>query len=127
MPYDQTTSQYVEDDTMGTFVVKVSDTIVKITYLLNMLYSFGNNFNTGLNYSISGVSFDSCYGESIEHNFTDVSDMTRFYADNWYGCLLNKLGFDYSDLFIKFGMPDDIYDSSTTPNDGTFRYQKFAL
>jgi hypothetical protein len=87
----------VEDDTMGTFVVKVSDTIVKNTYLFNMLYSLGyntgfysdsgNNFNTGLNYSISGVSFESCYGESIEHNFTDVSNMPRFNADNWYGCL----------------------------------------
>ena len=137
MPYDQTTSQYVEDDTMGTFVVKVSDTIVKNTYLFNMLYSYGyntgfysdsgNNFNTGLNYSISGVSFDSCYGESIEHNFTDVSDMTRFNADNWYGCLLNKLGFDYSDLFIKFGMPDNIYDSSIAKsNDVKFRYQKIS-
>jgi hypothetical protein len=31
MPYDRTTSQYVEDDTMGTFVVKVSDTVVKNT------------------------------------------------------------------------------------------------
>ncbi len=45
MPYDQTTSQFVEDDTMGTFVVKVSDTIVKNTYLCNRLYSFG--YKTG--------------------------------------------------------------------------------
>jgi hypothetical protein len=31
MPYDNTTSEYVEDDTLGTLVIKVSDQIVKKT------------------------------------------------------------------------------------------------
>ncbi len=54
--------------------------------------------------------------------------MTRFNAGNWYGCLLNKLGFYYSDLFLKFGMPDKvIYDSSIAKsNDVKFRYQNIS-
>ena len=137
MPYDNTTSEYVEDDTLGTLVIKVSDQIVKNTYLYNMLYAFeynegfitgsGTNFNSGLNYSIAGISFHSMYGESIEENFTDPSDMIQYTSDNWTGCLLNKLGFDYSDLFIKFGMPDNIYDSSIAMSSNVkFRYQKVS-
>ncbi len=137
MPYDNTTSEYVEDDTLGTLVIKVSDQIVKNTYLYNMLYAFeykqgfitgsGANFNSGLNYSIAGISFHSMYGESIEENFTDPSDMIQYTSDNWTGCLLNKLGFDYSDLFIKFGMPDNIYDSSIAMSSNVkFRYQKVS-
>jgi hypothetical protein len=137
MPIDNTTSEYVEDDTLGTLVIKVSDQIVKNTYLYNMLYAYeydagfitgsGTNFNSGLNYSIAGISFHSMYGESIEENFTDPSDMIQYTSDNWTGCLLNKLGFDYSDLFIKFGMPDNIYDSSIAMSSNVkFRYQKVS-
>jgi hypothetical protein len=43
MPFDNTTSEYVEDDTLGTLVLKESDQIVKNTYLYNMLYAFEYN------------------------------------------------------------------------------------
>ena len=57
----------------------------------------------------------------------DPSDMIQYTSDNWTGCLLNKLGFDYSDLFIKFGMPDNIYDSSIAMSSNVkFRYQKVS-
>ena len=72
-----------------------------------MLYAFeynqgfitgsGTNFNSGLNYSIAGISFHSMYGESIEENFTDPSDMIQYTSDNWTGCLLNK--WDYKPHF----------------------------
>jgi hypothetical protein len=128
MPYDNTTGDYAKDDSMGALVVKIQDNVVKNVYLFFTLYAFaiktinsfdfqsynnsGNNFNTGLNYSISGLSFHSLYGESIDDNNQDVSDMTLYTTDNWDGCLLNKLGFAYEDLFSKFGLPDNIYDSS---------------
>ena len=84
MPYDPTTGQYAPDDSMGDLVVKLQDSVVKNVYLYNTLYAFamktigaddfqsynnsGNNFNTGLNYSIGGISFHSLYGESIDDN-----------------------------------------------------------
>jgi hypothetical protein len=53
--------------------------------------------------------------------------MIQYTSDDWTGCLLNKLGFDYSDLFIKFGMPDNIYDSSIAMSSNVkFRYQKVS-
>jgi hypothetical protein len=64
----------------------------------------GTNFKSGLNYSIAGISFHSMYGESIDDNFTDPSYMIQYTSDNRTGCLLNKLGFELSDLFIEFGM-----------------------
>jgi len=143
MPYDPTTGQYAPDDSMGDLVVKLQDSVVKNVYLYNTLYAFamktinaddfqsynnsGNNFNTGLNYSIGGISFHSLYGESIDDNAQNVSDMTLYTADNWTGSLLNKLGFAYSDFFTKFGMPDNIYDSSiANSNNPAYRYQKVS-
>jgi hypothetical protein len=35
MPYDNTTSEWVEDDTFGTLVIKVSDQVVNNTYLFS--------------------------------------------------------------------------------------------
>ncbi len=67
------------------------------------------------------------YGESIDDNAQNVSDMTLYTADNWNGCLFNKLGFAYSDFFAKFGMPDNIYDSSiANSNNPSYRYQKVS-
>jgi hypothetical protein len=53
--------------------------------------------------------------------------MTLYTADNWDGCLFNKLGFAYSDFFTKFGVPDAIYDSSiASSNNPAYRYQKVS-
>jgi hypothetical protein len=53
--------------------------------------------------------------------------MTLNTADNWTGCLFNKLGFAYSDFFTKFGVPDAIYDSSiANSNTPAYRYQKVS-
>jgi hypothetical protein len=53
--------------------------------------------------------------------------MTLYTADNWTGCLFNKLGFAYSDFFTKFGVPDAIYDSSiASSNNPAYRYQKVS-
>jgi hypothetical protein len=143
MPCDPTTGDYAPDDSMGDLVVKLQDNVVENVYLFDTLYAFaiqtintvgfqscnssGNNFNTGLNYSIGGISFHSLYGESIDDNSQSVNDMTIYTTDNWDGCLFNKLGFAYSDFFTKFGMPDNIYDSSiansTSP---AYRYQKVS-
>ncbi len=51
--------------------------------------------------------------------------MTLYTTDIWDGCLLNKLGFAYEDLFSKFGLSDNIYDSSiAVSNNPAYRYQK---
>jgi hypothetical protein len=51
--------------------------------------------------------------------------MTLNTADDWDGCLFNKLGFAYSDFFTKFGVPDAIYDSSiANSNNQAYRCQK---
>jgi hypothetical protein len=53
--------------------------------------------------------------------------MIQYTSDSWTGCLLKKLGFDYSDSLIKFGMPDSIYGSSVAMSSNEkFRYQKLT-
>jgi hypothetical protein len=143
MLYDESTGDYAPDDSMGDLVLKLQYDVVKNAYLFNTLYAFaiknidsfdfqsytsnGNNFNTGLNYSIGRISFHSLYGESIDDNAQNVSDITLYTADNWDCCLFNKLGFAVSDFFTKFGLPDNIYDSYiANSNNPAYRYQNVS-
>ena len=127
----------VVQTTMGNWVVKVADTSIKYGYIWKFLdgsntvdadnytiNSIGTNRNYLLNYSIGGISIDSMYGETEEANNT-VDNMTLLTEDNWHNCLLYKLGFQYSDLFPKFGEPTNIYDySKMNSTDPAVRYEK---
>ena len=62
-----------------------------------------------MNYSISGLSFDSVYGEPSNENNTTVDTMTQLTESNWSNSLLYKLGFSYDDLFHRFGLPTNVY------------------
>ena len=127
----------VVQTTIGNWVVKVADTAIKYGYIWKFLdgsntvdadtytiNSIGTNRNYLLNYSIGGISIDSMYGETEEANNT-VDNMTLLTEDNWHNCLLYKLGFQYSDLFPKFGEPTNIYDySKMNSTDPAVRYEK---
>ena len=121
--------------TIGKEVVKVADTRIKNGYLYNLLKAYdsskkqisgdGPNRNYLLNYSISGISFDSVYAEPSNENNTDVTTMTQLMDTNWSNCLLFKLGFSYEDLFHRFGLPTNIYDQSKIKsNNPAVRYEK---
>ena len=128
----------VVQTTIGNWVVKVIDTAIKYGYIWEFMRgshsvskteytinSIGTNKNYLLNYSIGGISIDSMFGETQEANNASMDDMTPLTEDNWYNCLLYKLGFAYEDLFPKFGEPTNIYDySKINSTDPTVRYEK---
>ena len=121
--------------TIGEEVIKVNDTIVKNGYYWKMYDAYdsdnnsvtgdGTNRNSLLNYAIGGVYIHEMYGESSIDNNTDLDNMTLLTDSNWADTLLHKLGFRYTDLFPKFGLPTNIYDyskiNSTNPD---LRYEK---
>ena len=126
--------------TMGNQVVKINDTNVRTGYLFNMLATYyvdnsgtsivptyasdGENQNYLLNYSIGGISFDSMYGEGSDDKFTDFSEMIQMSKDNWTETLFWKLGFDYTDLFPKYGSTTSVYDRSKVGSkDPSIRYE----
>ena len=121
--------------TIGKEVVKVADQKIKNGYLYNLLKVYdsegkhftgnGPNQNYLLNYSISGISFDSVYGEPSNENNTTVETMTQLTESNWSNSLLYKLGFSYDDLFHRFGLPTNVYDQSKIKSkDPSVRYEK---
>ena len=57
------------------------------------------------------------YGESASTNYSSLDDMTLLTQDNWANTLFYKLGFDYDNLFPKFGLPTSIYDHSKVYSD----------
>ena len=120
--------------TMGNLVVKIADNNIKHGYLYNTIRKFDQNSgfiqsdyedtNYGLNYSIGGVSIDSMYGESSSQSSSSLDDMVLLTEDNWGNSLLYKLGFQYRDLFPKFGSSTNIYDySKVGSNDPKLRYE----
>ena len=127
--------------TIGNQVVKVADNKINYGYIWKWLETYnttgtgptqkwllngpGDNENYLLNYSIGGISIDSMYGETTTGNSTSMGDMTLLTEDNWYNCLLYKLGFDYENLFPKFGSTTNIYDYSKINSlDPAVRYEK---
>lgn len=83
-----------------------------------------NNISWGLVYATSGIFIDSFYGEGINENNTTSDQMVLYTPDNWEGCLLNKLGFDYYDLFSKHGSTENIYDYSRVHDPQPSNYTK---
>lgn len=125
--------------TIGNLAVKIGDNRIKNKYLFAMLDKYdssgednkgtidgdGETINYLLNYSISGISIHSLFGEPQEENNTDLDDMVLLDSDNWYGGLLSKLGFEYEDLVPRFGVPDVMYDESIMGStDPSFRYKR---
>ena len=129
--------------TIGNEVVKVADNIIKNGFLFNIVRQFqwgppdtsggttsaylanGPNVNYKLNYAIGGISFHSLWGEGATENNSSLDDMRQITSDNFTGTLLYKLGFNYTDIFPKYGLPTNLYDyskiNSTDPNE---RYRK---
>ena len=125
--------------TIGNFAVKIGDNKIKNKYLFAMLDKYdssggdgngtidgdGETINYLLNYSVSGISIHSLFGESQEQDNPDLDDMLEYTSDNWFGCLLSKLGFEYEDLIPRFGVPHVMYDESiVSSTDPTFRYKR---
>lgn len=69
--------------TMGSLAVKIADTNIKHGFYWNLCRAFGQDSgffeadyqdtNSGLNYSVSGISIDSMYGESSTQNSQSLS------------------------------------------------------
>ena len=123
--------------TIGNEVVKVKDNIIKNGFLFQLVRSFqklappnayisnGTNMNYNLNYAIGGISFHSLYGEGSTENHSDLDDMREITEDSFIGTLLYKLGFQYKDLFPKYGLPTNLYDySKIKSQDPSERYRK---
>ena len=70
----------------------------------------GRSWN--LIHSTGGIFLDSFFGESILSNAQSLDDMTKYTDETFVGSLLNKLGFEFTDLIPPFGKQSNLYDSS---------------
>ena len=70
----------------------------------------GRSWN--LIHSTGGIFLDSFFGESILSNAQSLDDMTKYTDETFIGSLLNKLGFEFTDLIPPFGNQTNLYDSS---------------
>ena len=118
---------------MGDPVVKVNNTNVKYPLVWDLFtnlknYSVGGVMNDptdvdqitkppsgrswNLVHSTGGIFLDSFFGESILSNNQSLDDMTKYTDATFKGSLLNKLGFEYTDLMPPFGNQSNLYDYS---------------
>lgn len=136
-------STSIVTSTLGDIVIKVNDNKVKNSYFWEMIrhretkleppWEEGLKFSGitgqkprafGLNYSTGGVFIWSAFGESAFKQSYDFNDLIEFTSDNWTGSLFYKLGFNYTDLFPKFGLQQNYYDYSKVNNpDPSLRYE----
>jgi len=120
---------------VGDEVVKVNNTNVKYPLVWD-LFTNSKNYSSSLGTNISdpmdvdqiikppagrswnlihstgGIFFDSFFGESILSNAQSLDDMTKYTSDTFVGSLLNKLGFEFTDLIPTFGHQSNLYDYS---------------
>ena len=134
---DGSGNQTISKETLGQFVIKLNDT----TYYYQTTENWTETYdsadptqstatvragvgNTGLSTSVSGISIVEFYSQPKGDVATDIINMTALTEDNFYNCLLYKLGFTYKQFFPDFGLPYNWFDPAIQgKNDIVNRYK----
>ncbi len=123
---------------MGDETVKINNTNVKYPLVWDLFTNtetYEENFpqqitrppsgrSWNLIHSTSGIFLENFYGQSILSDSDSFDDMTLYTADNWSGSLLNKLGFEFTDLIPIWGNQSSMYDYSKIHTDDPQILQK---
>ncbi len=134
---DGSGNQTISKETLGQFVIKLHDTTYYYQAIENWSESYDTGTpanstatvksgvgNTGLSTSISGLSIVDLFSQPKGDLATDVLNMTLLTADNFYNCLLYKLGFTFKQFFPDFGLPYNWLDPAVQgKNDSVNRYK----
>jgi len=138
-------STSIVTDTLGDISIKVNDDKIKYNYIWDLIKNYSTSVEVswysgspnewkgyssespkafGLNHSTGGVFLWKAFGESFQKKSYDFDTLVEYNANNWESSLLNKLGFDYYDLFPKFGLQTNYFDYSKVNNPNpSLRYQ----